>query len=86
MSVCISFQESFCTTTTVSVSLEEVSESDEVYLTANPGFTLSVELPVSFKLEAFLDTDSPLTLEIFMESHANTPGIGQRIPESQSGG
>ncbi len=61
--------------------LDEVGVSDDVYVTGNPGFVLNQcsERPLAYNLNGTLNTDSPVTLSISTECHANTFGVRQVI-------
>ena len=62
--------------TTISGTMADVLESDDSYMTFNPGFTLnSSEAPVWLIFDALLPSNSPATLTLTIESQANTPGL-----------
>ncbi len=57
-------------------TLEDVYYSDDSRVRFNPGFTLnSKEAPVWLIFDATLPSDSPMSLEIVIESQAGTPGL-----------
>ncbi len=61
-------------------TLEDTFESDNQYLEYRPGITLnSSEPPVWLEFEGTLPDSMPQWLNIKLESHANSPNIGQRI-------
>lgn len=58
--------------------LASLTTSDDQYLTANPGFTLtSSEAPVWIEFETTSPFDSPSDLTMTVESAANTPNLSQ---------
>ena len=56
--------------------LAEVTDSDDMYMQLNPGFTLSaMEAPVTLLFDTVLEDDSPAGLSYAIESNVDTPGI-----------
>ncbi len=57
-------------------TLKDVFESDDSRMLFNPGFVInSAEAPVWLIFDGTLPSDSPVSLEIVMESQAGTPGL-----------
>ena len=57
-------------------NLSSLTESDDVYLETNPGFTLNAsEAPVWLEFDGVSTTDTPSSLSFEIESNANTPSI-----------
>lgn len=61
-------------------SVGNLSDSDDVYITFNPGFTLnSMEAPVWLELTGNAGSSNPGVLSFSVEANANTINIGQQI-------
>ena len=57
-------------------AMADILESDDSYMTFNPGFILnSNEAPVWLIFDALLPSSSPDALTLTLESQANTPGL-----------